>query len=353
MSSSPTRSRDINIDDGTTSPYQLYWCYHCNRTVRIASNSPSEIVCPRCFGQFLSEIDMSIRPRLLVDYTSFDPSPEARLLEALSLMFEPFTRPFNRELFDPEADPGGRRHHEHEGGGTGIEPEVRDLWTNRRRRRRRNRSFDGGENWELEPEPRTRNRPRTWTVVRPVDDPYNPVGPTSQTPENPILPVPRGVDLGNYFFGPGFQGLIEELTQNDRPGPPPLPESAINAIPTVEISEAHLINDSCCPICMEEFKVGGAARELPCNHIFHSECIIPWLRLHNSCPVCRVEIPVPGGVLDESEGSNSGGERRGRRSRLGSLWPSRARYRRMERQGGNATSTSGAGDPWWSSCTIL
>lgn len=169
------------------------------------------------------------------------------------------------------------------------------------------------------------------------------MGPTSQSPENPMPPVPRGVTLGDYLFGPGLQGLIEELTQNDRPGPPPVPESAINAIPTVEISEAHLINDSCCPVCMEEFKVGGEARELPCNHIYHSDCIIPWLRLHNSCPVCRVEIAVSGGGLDESGGSNSGGESRGRRSRLGSLWPSRARYRRIEPQGGSAASTSGAG----------
>ncbi|KAK3040062.1 hypothetical protein RJ639_029398 [Escallonia herrerae] len=68
--------------------YQLYWCYKCHKTVRIASENPSEIVCPRCFGQFLNEIDAS-RPTPVFEFTDFDPSNEARILEALSLMFDP------------------------------------------------------------------------------------------------------------------------------------------------------------------------------------------------------------------------------------------------------------------------
>ncbi|KAI4339722.1 hypothetical protein MLD38_024632 [Melastoma candidum] len=63
----------------------LYWCYRCHRTVRMApATNPSDSVCPRCFGQFLDEIDRAI-PRPLHDFTQFDPSPEARLLEALLL----------------------------------------------------------------------------------------------------------------------------------------------------------------------------------------------------------------------------------------------------------------------------
>ncbi|KAL0365072.1 UNVERIFIED_CONTAM: putative E3 ubiquitin-protein ligase RHC1A [Sesamum angustifolium] len=68
--------------------------------------------------------------------------------------------------------------------------------------------------------------------------------------------------------------FIQELTQNDRPGPPPAPESTIEGLPVVELSSEYLKHDSCCPVCKDEFEVGARARELPCKHLYHSECII-------------------------------------------------------------------------------
>ena len=29
---------------------------------------------------------------------------------------------------------------------------------------------------------------------------------------------------------------------------------------------------------------------MPCAHIFHTDCLMPWLNEHNSCPVCRFEL---------------------------------------------------------------
>ncbi|KAK3039167.1 hypothetical protein RJ639_026700 [Escallonia herrerae] len=303
--------------------YQLYWCYQCHRAVRIASENQSEIVCPRCFGQFLNEIDVS-RPRPVLEFTDFDPSHEARILEALSLMFDPLIgfRNHDVNVLDNRSSDFGRRGR---------------LWP-----WRRHRSFvDGTDDWV--PESGILARPRSWIILRPGGP--SPVRQNAQ-PEGLI---PLHGDAGDYFVGRGMDELIQQLTQNDRPGPAPVPESVIDALPTVKITSTHLVNDSECPVCKEEFMVGGEARELPCNHIFHSECIIPWLRLHNSCPVCRHELPVPtdGGTRDgdSSEDSHGGGGGRCPRClrwrQLTSLWPSRFRYRPLNPHRHNITSSRG------------
>ena len=41
-----------------------------------------------------------------------------------------------------------------------------------------------------------------------------------------------------------------------------------------------------CAICLEDFEIEEVL-VTPCNHIFHEECIIPWVKSHDQCPVCR------------------------------------------------------------------
>ncbi|KAJ0522090.1 putative transcription factor C2H2 family [Helianthus annuus] len=125
-------------------------------------------------------------------------------------------------------------------------------------------------------------------------------------------------------MGPGLQELIEQLTVNDgRQGPPPASRSAIDSMPTIKITNRHLNSESHCPVCQDKFELGSEARQMPCNHIYHSGCIEPWLVQHNSCPVCRVELPAHGTSRGSSSGGGEedGGNSRARRNPLSFLWP--------------------------------
>lgn len=124
-----------------------------------------------------------------------------------------------------------------------------------------------------------------------------------------IEPRPLPANIGDYFLGTGLDELIEQLSQNDRCGPPPAPRAAVDAMPRIKINPQHLTKSSHCPVCNEQFEVGGEAREMPCKHIYHSDCIVPWLTQHNSCPVCRQglpsEVPETAEAGSSASGSNS------------------------------------------------
>ena len=157
----------------------------------------------------------------------------------------------------------------------------------------------------------------------------------------------RRANIGDYFVGGGLEDLLEMLSRNDRRGPPPAARASIDAMPKVKINQRHLRGDSHCPVCKERFELGSEAREMPCKHLYHSDCIVPWLVQHNSCPVCRLELPPgysggssgarsthqsssggersgSGSTGSHSASRESGGENNGRRNPLSHLWPFRS-----------------------------
>lgn len=36
--------------------------------------------------------------------------------------------------------------------------------------------------------------------------------------------------------------------------------------------------------------LGDIIRKLPCNHIYHEDCLKPWLKKHTECPLCRLDL---------------------------------------------------------------
>ncbi|KAL3625849.1 hypothetical protein CASFOL_030378 [Castilleja foliolosa] len=109
-----------------------------------------------------------------------------------------------------------------------------------------------------------------------------------------LRPLPS--TMSEPLLGSGFELMLDRLSQIGfslwaRPENPPASKHAVASLPTVQISSGHVDSDSHCAVCTDPFTLGSEAREMPCNHIYHSDCIFPWLDLHNSCPVCRHELP--------------------------------------------------------------
>ncbi|KAL6003418.1 hypothetical protein ACLOJK_023641 [Asimina triloba] len=51
-----------------------------------------------------------------------------------------------------------------------------------------------------------------------------------------------------------------------------------------------LSEDAECCICLTAYEDGAELNELPCGHHFHSSCIIRWLRINATCPLCKYNI---------------------------------------------------------------
>ena len=221
--------------------YHYYWCQHCQRTVRIASGNLSEILlCPFCSCRLQYEFHAP-RRRLVPTFTGLGVLA-AELLEDMDVILLP-RRPQTTGL-------------------NGV------LWGTEMRIPSINVPSRVGRHLRRPPRPR-----------RPVAAPR--VGGSNFTMRD-VLNEAMEELTHNEVTG--------ENTQNDRPGPPPAAPSAIEALPSVRLTPTHLRNDPCCPVCKEEYQACEEVREMPCKHMYHSDCIVPWLRIHNSCPICRHEL---------------------------------------------------------------
>ncbi|KAK1362293.1 RING-type E3 ubiquitin transferase [Heracleum sosnowskyi] len=113
-------------------------------------------------------------------------------------------------------------------------------------------------------------------------------------------------DPGDYVDAAGYETVLRNLAETDgggRGGAPPAAESAVAALKNVEIEfdkEALL-----CAVCKDMVNVGEIAKELPCGHGYHGDCIVPWLASRNTCPVCRFELPTSDPDYEEGKKKKS------------------------------------------------
>ena len=237
-----------------------HWCYACRRPIRLRGQ---DIICPNCNDGFIQEI--SEMGGMLNTYGLIEPDFEEHrarrfgMMEAMSSLMRQRMAAMDRMA---EMD--------------------------------RNSVFDihGRQGTSTEHGRRPSSVPTLIFGSNPAPGPGSDSGNV-----NVVFSGGRrvGIDRPNFsrfLVGPSLEALFEQLLlQNNRQGPAPAPRSAIDSMPVVKISRRHLNDDPQCPVCTDKFELGAEAREMPCKHLYHTDCIIPWLVQHNSCPVCRHPLP--------------------------------------------------------------
>uniref|UniRef100_A0A7S2LQY3 RING-type domain-containing protein n=2 Tax=Leptocylindrus danicus TaxID=163516 RepID=A0A7S2LQY3_9STRA len=65
-----------------------------------------------------------------------------------------------------------------------------------------------------------------------------------------------------------------------------------------------------CSVCLDEFEENEVVRQLPCRHLFHGECITPWLTQRSgNCPLCKVAVQAGNSASSsEDSGAESGSD---------------------------------------------
>ena len=91
-----------------------------------------------------------------------------------------------------------------------------------------------------------------------------------------------------------FENFLNILMSFDstHKGNPPASERAINSLKKLEINKDNIekFNEETCNVCLEGYLEGQLSIKLDCGHCFHDKCIIQWLKMRNTCPVCRHEL---------------------------------------------------------------
>ncbi|CAN4082759.1 unnamed protein product [Withania somnifera] len=107
--------------------------------------------------------------------------------------------------------------------------------------------------------------------------------------------------------GGGFETNVFVGSEESLKGSPPAAKSVIENLPLVVVSDEDLkASNVVCAVCKDEILVMEKVTRLPCSHYYHCDCIVPWLNIRNTCPVCRHDLPTEDVEFERKKGRSAG-----------------------------------------------
>lgn len=103
---------------------------------------------------------------------------------------------------------------------------------------------------------------------------------------------------GDYVFSEhGFDQVMSRLMDqyHQQRTVPRTPDEVIDALPRISLTKQYIdeeLKTKQCAICQEDFKEGDEVIKMPCEsgHTYCTDCIVGWLKVNSTCPVCRYSM---------------------------------------------------------------
>lgn len=135
-----------------------------------------------------------------------------------------------------------------------------------------------------------------------------------QIPNNDFFQDNFSSNFTSNFNNPMMRLVfIQSMNQNQPSGNPPASKAAIEKLKHFKMTGEYCKKDEkgnleypSCSVCLAEINKGDETILVPCGHMFHSPCLMKWLQLHNTCPVCRFELPTDDPIYEANRQSDRG-----------------------------------------------
>ena len=104
----------------------------------------------------------------------------------------------------------------------------------------------------------------------------------------------------NFYSDQDLVDLAQRISeqQNQQQNKKASKES-VKKLPVLKIEQKHCKKGEngqneapTCAVCCDNIQIGKKGMFMPCGHIYHQDCLEPWLQTNNTCPVCRYELPL-------------------------------------------------------------
>ncbi|XP_013775958.1 E3 ubiquitin-protein ligase RNF115-like isoform X2 [Limulus polyphemus] len=265
-----------------------------------------DYICPRCQSGFIEELNQTSAPQENEDSEDVDPTAQFTEFWSAGSLLDTLRR-LDHELSREETSRDNQQN------GSGVENPSSSSLTDSANSHMNGGSQSQQPNWRRV---RSQNRQNAQNYHQPLEGIIHQIfsnltGGTGFFSNGgfPIILNLHG-NPGDYAWGRGgLDSIVTQLlNQLEATGPPPLSKEKISKIPIVHIEQDQVDHNLQCSVCMEDFNTGEAVKKLSCQHHYHNDCIIPWLELHATCPICRKilnEEIAQGSCGNESYSSSS------------------------------------------------